>query len=434
MAADASGLYVAGTNSSGTLILKLDENATLLWAMQSSATFQSPKVVLNASGNACLVGGLNNAGVQISVFSPSGTLLTSYAYDPVKDANYLINYFRDVALDSSGNFYLCGGGQFDLGSAVAGGVGWVAKIQADGTPVWLYARYLPDKSGFSPPNGTAYTYGSIAVNGTSVLIGGSYSVWYPFPPNQILHGPLVARSDTTAGGLTDILWGALEDPFGAFSSYGEVSLATDSGSGFHASWLYNTGATATYMYPHVAVLDSTGAFVTQQTAGFLVSSIFTSTGSDGSLWIGGSASGNTYDANLTVGNAALTAIRYVGLNTMSSAMNASFVRDVASHGLYFQRGGNLESPYSGGVKNPNIIHMKEAYRATLPGYTTDTLGNDHTLYTPSVDMSLSAWSQPVVGIAYPTDIYTHFTGYTANGAPPSWSPAAPGEPFVQYTF
>jgi len=148
IAVDSSGnVYVCGygLNASGQQvqsISKYNTSGTIQWQRTLTDTYTAPSdraqsIAVDSSGNVYVCGyGFNSSGKQaqsISKYNTSGTIqwqrTLGYTYTSPSDAAY------GIAVDSSGNVYVCGFGLNASGNVVQS----IAKLPADGSKTGTYS-------------------------------------------------------------------------------------------------------------------------------------------------------------------------------------------------------------------------------------------------------------------------------------------------------
>ena len=148
IAVDSSGnVYVCGQgfNASGQQvqsISKYNNSGTIQWQNTLTDTYTIPSdraqsIAVDSSGNVYVCGyGFNSSGKQaqsISKYNTSGTIqwqrTLGYTYTSPSDAAY------GIAVDSSGNVYVCGFGLNASGNVVQS----IAKLPADGSKTGTYS-------------------------------------------------------------------------------------------------------------------------------------------------------------------------------------------------------------------------------------------------------------------------------------------------------
>ena len=147
IAVDSSGnVYVCGYGkTSGNVvqsISKYNTSGTIQWQRTLTDTYTFPSdvaygIAVDSSGNVYVCGyGLNASGQQvqsISKYNTSGTIqwqrTLGYTYTSPSDAAY------GIAVDSSGNVYVCGFGLNASGNVVQS----IAKLPADGSKTGTYS-------------------------------------------------------------------------------------------------------------------------------------------------------------------------------------------------------------------------------------------------------------------------------------------------------
>jgi uncharacterized delta-60 repeat protein len=135
------GYSVTKDNNRDFYVAKLNTTGTVLWSADTTGTLfgsdeESNAIALDNSGNICVSGFLKNSGtssdIYVEKYNTSGSLLWNFGFDGTiheSDRSY------DMALDNSGNIYLCGKTDVDPTWQVNDDI-LLLKISNSGTLAW----------------------------------------------------------------------------------------------------------------------------------------------------------------------------------------------------------------------------------------------------------------------------------------------------------
>lgn len=215
---DSSGdIYLggkfSGTVSFGTTVLsasdqdgfvaRVSASGNVLWAQAVNGTGaqEVDKVTVDASGNV-VAAGYNGSNSQIEKYDSSGTPLWSAQFGSTSGGTATTS---GLALDSSGNIYVCGGFtgtvDFNPGAGVKNVTagpnsnGYVLKLSSSGAFGWV-SPFLTQNS--SARTGTSQL--AIASNG-NIVVGGYYRGSVDFDPgNRVRTLPYSTSGSNVYGG------------------------------------------------------------------------------------------------------------------------------------------------------------------------------------------------------------------------------------------
>ena len=211
VAANASGVFTSGQSVNGStaigFLAKHDSAGTLLW--QTTFGHGNGGITLDSAGNSYVIGGNpDNTGLNtyLAKIDPAGNLIAQF---PLSGQSFTTT-FRDVAIDSAGNFYATG----DLLTPI-GGVGhpelnkvFLRKYTSTGTLLW--SRFF-DRSGYDDTTDVEIDRdGNIWIGGTSAATstaGGTPIIANPFVAEYSPSGTALGTYffDTAGGGgITDM--------------------------------------------------------------------------------------------------------------------------------------------------------------------------------------------------------------------------------------
>jgi hypothetical protein len=363
IAVDLTGnSYIAGYSNSPQVCFLAKYNSTgiIQWQriLSSSASNTFKGVGVDSSGNVYLCGQYTDlsgyTGALIAKYDTSGTLQwqKSFGYNGVNSFG-----FNTIKVDSSGNFYVIGNGNYS--PVTATGYAFIAKYDTSGTLQWQ--RSLDSSSSDSGTgigfDSSGNIYVCIASNGIS---GSDY---YTVVAKYNSSGAIQWQKSLGSSGISNLAYGITVDSSG--NSY-TISAYTPNG--------YDLG---------IAKYDTSGTLQWQRAIG--------STGYEGSNGIAVDSSGNVYAIGYssTVGSNDVVIVKYDTSGTLqwqrslgvSTKTEVGYAITVDTSGSFYITG------YANNGTTANFLIGKFPTDGTKTG--TYTVGSDSFVYAATSFSSIT---------------------------------------------